>query len=123
MRKPSSWTQAETPSPRALLAEQSQFVLRVDSPCAVISAEEFAVRTEPCQPESFGVGFSVDEQQVRLDVAFAIARPIAGEIMIAMPRLQRLIVRKNQENRQQNLVECYAVAASGLSLVVSFECR
>ena len=38
----------------------------------------------------------MDQQQVRLNVAFTITRPVAGKVMIAVARIQRLIGRQSE---------------------------
>jgi len=65
------------------------------------SSEDFAMGSEPGQPQSFGVRLAVDQQQVRLDVAFAIASPFAAQFMIAASWRQRLIVCKSRQNRRE----------------------
>ena len=43
---------------------------------------------KPRQSQGVGVGLAVDQQQVGLDVAFAVARPIAGKIVVAVSHIQ-----------------------------------
>ena len=66
---------------------------RVDLP------EKLAVRAKPRQPERVGIGFAVDQQQVRLDVTFPVARLIAAKIMIVVFGVKRLVARQSRENR------------------------
>ena len=46
------------------------------------SAEQFAVRAEPSEPQSLVVWFAVDEEQVGFDMALPVALPISGQRMI-----------------------------------------
>jgi hypothetical protein len=54
---------------------------------------------KPRQSQGVGVGLAVDQQQVGLDVAFAVARPIAGKIVVAVSHIQGLIGRQRDQNR------------------------
>nr|UPI14050.1 hypothetical protein JDDFFMMN_00055 [Klebsiella pneumoniae] len=53
---------------------------------------------KPRQSQGVGVGLAVDQQQVGLDVAFAVARPIAGKIVVAVSHIQGLIGRQRDQN-------------------------
>jgi len=55
-------------------------------PNSAISPEQLAVRSQSRQSQQILLGFSIDQQQIGLHVAFAIATPISTEIMISMPR-------------------------------------
>ncbi|OCO72505.1 hypothetical protein AN691_0228835 [Klebsiella pneumoniae subsp. pneumoniae] len=46
----------------------------------------------------------VDQQQVGLDVAFAVARPIAGKIVVAVSHIQGLIGRQRDQNRLEVII-------------------
>lgn len=63
------------------------------------SAEQLAMGAKPRQSQGVGVGLAVDQQQVGLDVAFAVARPIAGKIVVAVSHIQGLIGRQRDQNR------------------------
>nr|WIW81947.1 hypothetical protein [Salmonella sp.] len=43
-------------------------------------------------------------QQVGLDVAFAVARPIAGKIVVAVSHIQGLIGRQRDQNRLEVII-------------------
>jgi hypothetical protein len=78
---------------------------------------------KPGQPEGVGVGFPANQHQVWLDVTVAVAGPIPAQVMIAMTRLQRLVIRQGRENWHQVSIECGPVPALGLALVVALERR
>ena len=83
--------------------------------------EKLTVRSKPCQSQGVRVGLAVNQQQVGLDVAFAIARPIAGKIMIAVTSIQWLIGRLRDQDRLEILIERGTVSALGLPFVVALE--
>jgi hypothetical protein len=85
------------------------------------SSEKLAVRAKPGQAKRVGVGLAIDQQQVRLDVAFPIACPIARKIVIAVAGIQRLIHRQSDQKRLEVIVERSAVTSFGFPLVVAFE--
>jgi hypothetical protein len=87
------------------------------------STKEFAVRAKTGQPQGIGVGLSVDQKQVRLDVALAIASPIAAQVMVVTPLIQRLVASQSDQNRHQIGIQCDPVPALGLPLVIAFEGR
>lgn len=58
---------------------------------------------KPRQSQGVGVGLAVD-QQVGLDVAFAVARPIAGKIVVAVSHIQGLIGRQRDQNRLEVII-------------------
>jgi len=67
------------------------------------------VRAKPRQSEDVGIRFTVDQQQVGLDMAFAVARPIAAQIVVAIASIQRVIGRQRYENGLQRIIECCPV--------------
>jgi hypothetical protein len=67
--------------------------------------------SKPGQPQSFGVRLAVDQQQVWLDVAFAIAAPFAAQLMIAASQRQRLIVCRHSQNRTTSRIVLPALLA------------
>lgn len=50
------------------------------------STEKFTVRAKPRKSERIGIRLAVDQQQVRLDVAFPVTCPIAAQVMVAVWR-------------------------------------
>ena len=60
-------------------------------------------------------------QQVGLDVAFTVARPIAGEVVIAVARIEGLICRQCHQYRPERVIERSAVLALDLALVIAFK--
>ncbi|EFF46458.1 hypothetical protein XAUC_31650 [Xanthomonas citri pv. aurantifolii str. ICPB 10535] len=85
------------------------------------SAEKLAVRAKPRQSQGVGVGLAVDQQQVRLDVTFPIARPIAGKIVIAIACIERLIGRQCDQHRLDRVIKRGAMLPLGFPLVVALE--
>jgi predicted transcriptional regulator len=63
------------------------------------------VGTEADEAQNDSVVFAIDEQKVRLDVALAIAGPIATQVMVALMRRQRLIIRQGFQNGHEVYVE------------------
>ena len=68
------------------------------------SAEQLAMGAKPRQSQGVGVGRAVHQQQVGLDVAFAVARPIAGKIVVAVSHIQGLIGRQRDQNRLEVII-------------------
>lgn len=85
------------------------------------SAEKLAVRAKPRQSEGVGIRLAVDQQQVRLDVTFTVACPIAAQVMVAAFDIERLVSRQRYENGPQIAIECGPVLAFGFALVIAFE--
>jgi hypothetical protein len=80
----------------------------------ILSAEELAVRAKPSQTQSLGIALSVDQQQIRLEVTFAVARPITGKLVIAVARIQGLIRSQCKQYMLKRVHECGAVLAPWL---------
>lgn len=49
------------------------------------------MRAEAGQNQQVVADFAIDEQQVGLDMAFAITNPVAGEIVVTVTRFKRLV--------------------------------
>ena len=79
------------------------------------------MRAEANEPQSVVIGFLVDQHQVGLYVAIAVIFPVARKRMVAASRLQRLIIREGDQDREQIAVERCPVAAPGHTFVVAFE--
>ena len=62
------------------------------------------MRAKPRQAQDVGIGLAVDQQQVGLDVAFTVARPIAGKVVIAVARIEGLIGRQRDQNRLEVII-------------------
>jgi len=45
-------------------------------------AEKLAMGPKPSEAESLSIRFSVDQHEIRLDVAVPVSSPIAAEVMI-----------------------------------------
>lgn len=103
----------------AIVAAGSMFV----SPdtAAKQGFESLAMRAKPRQPQSVGIRLPVDQQQVGLDVTFAVARPIARKIVVAITRIQRLIGRQCNQHRLERVIERGSMLALSLPLVVALE--
>jgi len=67
------------------------------------------------------VRLSVDRQDVGFDMAFAVACPIAGKIVVAAARVQGLVGRQREQHRLERVIERGAVLALGLALVIALE--
>ncbi len=52
----------------------------------------------------------LDQQQVGLDVAFAVARPIAGKIGVAVSHIQGLIGVSARNGKNRTLSACHVGA-------------
>jgi len=73
------------------------------------STEKFAVRAKPCQSQGVGVGLAIDQQQVGLDMALTVARPIAGKVVIAVACIEGLIGRQCDQYRLERVIKRGAV--------------
>ena len=62
------------------------------------SNAEFAVRAKPHEFKRVGVRFSVDENEIRADVAIAAIAPLPAQLVIAEPLGQRLVLRDQSNN-------------------------
>ncbi|SMH66227.1 protein of unknown function [Acidithiobacillus ferrivorans] len=109
-------TRWQRPAPAAAL-----WHARCDPPRRLASAEKLAVRAKPRQSQGVGVGLAIDQQQVGLDVALTVARPIAGKVVIAVACIEGLIGRQCDQHRLERVIKRGAVLALGLALVVAFE--
>lgn len=54
-------------------------------------------------------------------MAFAVTRPIAAQIMVAVSGIERLIGRQGHENRFQFAIEHGPLLPLGLTFVIAFE--
>ena len=77
--------------------------------------------TDADEAQSVGIGFMVDQHQVRLHVAIPVICPVAGERMVAVSRFQRPIIGEGDQDRHQITIESRSVAAPGHTFVVAFE--
>ena len=88
------------------------------------STKQFTVRSKPRQTHLARLRQPVDQQEVRLDVAFAIAGPVAHQRVIAVARGQKPICRKYSQYRYQKPVDILAVSRRRLDAPeIAFECR
>ena len=85
------------------------------------SAEKLAVRAKPRKSEHVGIWLAVDEQQVRLDVAFPVACPIADQVMVTAFSIERLVSHKRHENALELTIKCGPMLPFGFALVIAFE--
>jgi hypothetical protein len=81
--------------------------------------EEVAVEPRRTSSRSSGVGFSVDEEQVWTDVAVAVSLPFAGERVVAIAILERLVRCPEVDRGWQIGLDCFGVFA-GLNVFVVF---
>lgn len=56
-------------------------------------------------------------------MTFAVAAPIATQVVIAVFDMERLVSRQRYQNGPQITVECRSVLAFGLALVIAFKSR
>src|SRR3546814_12983446 len=61
--------------------------------------EYLAMRAKAREAQRFVVGLGVDQHQIGLDVAIAVARPIAAQIMVAVLGLNRRVGRRPDARR------------------------
>jgi hypothetical protein len=83
--------------------------------------KQIAVGTETAEVQSFRVWLVIDQEQIRLEVAFPMADPFGRKRMIAMPSGQRLICRQQFNNRQEQVVKLAAEPSREGALVVFLE--
>jgi len=79
------------------------------------------MRTKQRQPERVGIRFAVDQQQIGLDVALTVARPIATQVMIAVLGFERPVRRQRPQNRLQGVIQRSPVLTPGFAFVIAFE--
>src|SRR3546814_665440 len=63
-------------------------------------SEYLAMRAKAREAQRFVVGLGVDQHQIGLDVAIAVARPIAAQIMVAVFGIKRRVARSLWEDHQ-----------------------
>src|SRR5207237_9109802 len=90
---------------------------------ATTSEAQFAVRTEAHQFQIFVVRLSVDENEVRPDVAVAVILPLATKPVIEIPARQWRIGREHGQRVHQEGIELLAVPAGLLASVIALEAR
>ena len=94
-------------------------------PCAssrMPLSEELTVGAEAGKPQGVFSGQAVDEQQVRLDVAFPVIGPMASQGMITMLGLQWHVIRQCHQDGREYTVESLAMTPA-FPLVILPECR
>ena len=79
------------------------------------------MRADAHELQRLFIGLPVDQYQVWLDVAISVILPVAGQCVIAVTWLQWMIAGQGFHNGHQFLIECGAVLALGLALVVALE--
>ncbi len=68
-------------------------------------SEYLAMRAKAREAQRFVVGLGVDQHQIGLDVAIAVARPIAAQIMVAVFGIKRRVGRERGQDRQKIGIE------------------
>jgi len=56
------------------------------------SIEEFAVRTQTYELQNLQIGLAIDQQEIRLKVAFPMVTPVAAQSMIAISFGYRFVI-------------------------------
>src|SRR3546814_11417429 len=64
-------------------------------------SEYLAMRAKAREAQRFVVGLGVDQHQIGLDVAIAVARPIAAQIMVAVFWIKRRVGRERGQDGQK----------------------
>ena len=67
------------------------------------------MRAKSRQSQGIGIRFAVDQQQVRLDVAFPVASPIAGKVVVTVACVKGQIGGKRDQHRLEGAIECGAM--------------
>jgi hypothetical protein len=93
------------------------------APATTSRLEQLAMRAKAGDAQEGVAYLAVNQQQVGPDVAFAIARPFAGERVIAHPVIQVHIGGERFEDRGKLNVERPAMPSSALALVVATKDR
>lgn len=75
------------------------------------------MRAKSCQSQGIGIRLAIDQQQVRLDVAFPVASPIAGKIVVTVACVKGLVGASATSTGLEGTIECGAVQALGLTFV------
>src|SRR3546814_3520337 len=68
-------------------------------------SEYLAMRAKAREAQRFVVGLGVDQHQIGLDVAIAVARPIAAQIMVAVFGIKRSVGRERGQDGQKIGIE------------------
>jgi len=78
--------------------------------------KQFAVRTHAHEAQSLFIGEFVDQQQIRLQVALAMADPIAAQAMVAALFRERLVFRQQiaDSSSRASISACRGVALTRL---------
>jgi hypothetical protein len=71
------------------------------------------MRTQPYEFDRVGVGQSVDQDEVRPDMAVAMVRPLVDQRMIVEFRVERLVGGKQADDAEQGLVQVTAMPPPG----------
>jgi len=79
------------------------------------------VRTQAHKLQQLSVWFSIDQHQIRLDVAIPVVFPIARERMVTVTWLQRQIDHQRRQDGCEISVERGAVLALFFTLVIALE--
>ena len=87
-----------------------------------LSGKEIAVRTHAYEAQSLLIRKFVNQQQIRLQVTFAMAYPIAAQAMIATPFRKRLVGCKQTGNLTQQRLDVRVPRRCLDALVVALKC-
>ncbi|KAK0342007.1 hypothetical protein LTR94_024044 [Friedmanniomyces endolithicus] len=74
-------------------------------------SEYLAMRAKAREAQRFVVGLGVDQHQIGLDVAIAVARPIAAQIMVAVFGIKRRVGRERGQDGQKIGIEGRSMSA------------
>lgn len=85
------------------------------------SQTEFAVRTETDELQNAVIRLSVDQNQIRLDVAIPVVLPVSTERMIVVLLGQNLIMGQGRDDGDEITLQRLPVRSLGFALVVALE--
>ncbi len=74
------------------------------------------------EPKNVLTRLPVNQKQVRFDVTFSVARPIAAQFMVAVPGLKRLICDYRLQNGAQRAIERHPMLTFGFTFVIALKC-
>ena len=79
------------------------------------------MRTKACQPQGVFIGLAVNEHQIGLDVAIAVAQPLAAEVVVSISRLQSHVVQQCRQDGHQIVIQRLTMTSFGFAFVIAFE--
>jgi hypothetical protein len=106
------WVYTKRPSSKKLVSSFeswtfSSYLVAAHRCSPALLPEKIAVGAKPHEAQFVGVRLHVDQQKIGPDVAFPIINPVTGQIMISVPRWQRLVVRQHLQNRVEEVIKVF----------------